>query len=285
MARSTIVSTTHTACPVAARTWEEQGYDRRSSRACCEPSVPVTLDLYRDIHKGIRAELFARDGGGRRPRPGRPRRPRRPRRATCTTVARSARRACRARGRGRSSPRSRRTCPVLAERIATDHAGARGAHRRSAVAGRRRGRSARLARARRPCTACTSSWRRSRARTSRTRTSRSASSCPRSSRPSASSRSSRSTGDHRLASRPRRWRSRCAVMLPAMNIDDRAEMLGGMQQGAPAEVFGRCGASPAPCSRRPTATRWAGVSASLDRRSGGRHPRGELSLPGGGRDE
>ena len=33
-----------------------------------------------------------------------------------------------------------------------------------------------------------------------------------------------------------------AVMLPAMNIDDRAELLGGMQAGAPAEVFaGRLG--------------------------------------------
>ena len=28
-----------------------------------------------------------------------------------------------------------------------------------------------------------------------------------------------------------------AVMLPAMNIDDRAEMLGGMQHNAPADVF------------------------------------------------
>ena len=28
-----------------------------------------------------------------------------------------------------------------------------------------------------------------------------------------------------------------ALMLPAMNIDDRTEMLGGMQAGAPAEVF------------------------------------------------
>ena len=26
-------------------------------------------------------------------------------------------------------------------------------------------------------------------------------------------------------------------MLPAMNIDDRAELLGGMQAGAPPEVF------------------------------------------------
>ena len=28
-----------------------------------------------------------------------------------------------------------------------------------------------------------------------------------------------------------------AVMIPAMNVDDRTELLGGMQQGAPAEVF------------------------------------------------
>jgi hypothetical protein len=28
-----------------------------------------------------------------------------------------------------------------------------------------------------------------------------------------------------------------ALMLPAMNVDDRTELLGGMQQGAPAEVF------------------------------------------------
>ena len=26
-------------------------------------------------------------------------------------------------------------------------------------------------------------------------------------------------------------------MLPAMNVDDRTELLGGMQAGAPAEVF------------------------------------------------
>ena len=29
-----------------------------------------------------------------------------------------------------------------------------------------------------------------------------------------------------------------ALMLPAMNVDDRTELLGGMQAGAPAEVFG-----------------------------------------------
>ncbi len=28
-----------------------------------------------------------------------------------------------------------------------------------------------------------------------------------------------------------------AVMLPAMNVDDRTELLGGMKAGAPAEVF------------------------------------------------
>ena len=28
-----------------------------------------------------------------------------------------------------------------------------------------------------------------------------------------------------------------AVMLPAMNIDDRADMLGGMRAGAPAQIF------------------------------------------------
>ena len=28
-----------------------------------------------------------------------------------------------------------------------------------------------------------------------------------------------------------------AVMLPAMNVDDRTELLGGMQEGAPPEVF------------------------------------------------
>jgi hypothetical protein len=33
-----------------------------------------------------------------------------------------------------------------------------------------------------------------------------------------------------------------ALMLPAMNIEDRVEMLGGMQLGAPPEVFaGVCG--------------------------------------------
>jgi hypothetical protein len=29
-----------------------------------------------------------------------------------------------------------------------------------------------------------------------------------------------------------------SIMLPAMNVDDRAEALGAMKQGAPTEVFG-----------------------------------------------
>jgi len=36
---------------------------------------------------------------------------------------------------------------------------------------------------------------------------------------------------------PEEMAASMALMLPAMNLDDRAEMLGGMQQGAPAEVF------------------------------------------------
>ncbi len=36
---------------------------------------------------------------------------------------------------------------------------------------------------------------------------------------------------------PEELASSLAVMLPAMNIEDRAELLGGMQAGAPAEVF------------------------------------------------
>jgi hypothetical protein len=36
---------------------------------------------------------------------------------------------------------------------------------------------------------------------------------------------------------PAQLASSLAIMLPAMNVDDRAEMLGGMRAGAPAEVF------------------------------------------------
>jgi len=50
-----------------------------------------------------------------------------------------------------------------------------------------------------------------------------------------------------------------AIMLPAMNIDDRAEMLGGMQAGAPAEVFagvwGLAGTVLAESDRAPLAAR------------------------------
>ncbi len=37
---------------------------------------------------------------------------------------------------------------------------------------------------------------------------------------------------------PQEMAASLAVMIPAMNIDDRTELLGGMQAGAPAEVFG-----------------------------------------------
>ncbi len=36
---------------------------------------------------------------------------------------------------------------------------------------------------------------------------------------------------------PQQMATSLALMLPAMNVDDRTELLGGMQQGAPAEVF------------------------------------------------
>ena len=73
---------------------------------------------------------------------------------------------------------------------------------------------------------------------------------PRSTRPSRSWRSrprspaswaptswSRSTTRSSRASRPTRWRSALSLMLPAMNIEDRTELLGGMKHGAPPEVF------------------------------------------------
>jgi len=50
-----------------------------------------------------------------------------------------------------------------------------------------------------------------------------------------------------------------AVMLPAMNLDDRAELLGGMRAGAPAEVFqgvwSLAGSVLAPADRAALATR------------------------------
>jgi hypothetical protein len=50
-----------------------------------------------------------------------------------------------------------------------------------------------------------------------------------------------------------------AFMLPAMNVDDRAELLGGMQAGAPPEVFAGVwsltGSVLAPADRAAVATR------------------------------
>jgi hypothetical protein len=36
---------------------------------------------------------------------------------------------------------------------------------------------------------------------------------------------------------PQEMASFLAIMIPAMNVDDRTELLGGMRAGAPAEVF------------------------------------------------
>ena len=36
---------------------------------------------------------------------------------------------------------------------------------------------------------------------------------------------------------PEEMATSLALMLPAMNVDDRTELLGGMRAGAPAEVF------------------------------------------------
>lgn len=52
-----------------------------------------------------------------------------------------------------------------------------------------------------------------------------------------------------------------AIMLPAMNVDDRAELLGGMRAGAPAEVFaGVCALAESVLS--PAA--WSATAARLD---------------------
>ena len=137
-----------------------------------------------------------------------------------------------------SSPSSRPTFRRLAEQIALDHldfeAHGRPARRAGRSAGRRR-------RADGPppwshglyldLAAFTEHA------TSPTRTSRSARSCPPCTRllgPDAI------LGVHQqiVGSIPPDEMARSlAVMLPAMNVDDRAELLGGMQAGAPAEVF------------------------------------------------
>jgi len=43
-----------------------------------------------------------------------------------------------------------------------------------------------------------------------------------------------------------------ALMLPAMNVDDRTELLGGMRAAAPPEAFAAVVASPSPYCARPT---------------------------------
>ena len=53
-----------------------------------------------------------------------------------------------------------------------------------------------------------------------------------------------------------------AIMLPAMNVDDRTEMLGGMQGRLPLSKSSTAsGASPVRCSGRATSTRSPDVSA------------------------
>jgi hypothetical protein len=58
---------------------------------------------------------------------------------------------------------------------------------------------------------------------------------------------------------PKTMAKTLAVMLPAMNLDDRAELLGGMQHGAPPEVFasvwGLTGSVLAPTDHRALAAR------------------------------
>ena len=44
-------------------------------------------------------------------------------------------------------------------------------------------------------------------------------------------------GDRRRRSRPTRWPSSLAFMIPAMNLDDRTELLAGMRMAAPPEAF------------------------------------------------
>ena len=156
----------------ATRHGEKQGHDNDRAKVSCKRFEPVTFDLYRDIHKGIRAELFAvttaagsLDPGDRAGRADLARHVAQRRRAP-----RRARRA-----RGRRGPARARDAPARAGRADRDRPpGARSAHRGDPLPGRRRGRGAESRAARATCTGSTSSSRRSRARTSRTRTSRSA---------------------------------------------------------------------------------------------------------------
>ena len=194
----------------------------------------VTLDLYRDIHKGIRAELFAVTAPP----------------AASTPPTASAGPASPATSRSSStcwcstpSTRTRaiqpvleRTCPAVAERIAATTT-------RSRPAWSSCGQLADDERRRRPtCGAAlhrsTSSWRRSRAAYLAHQDIE-----ERVVMPALDAAIGFEgvlgdpPGDRRRASRRRRWRRLVAMMLPAMNIDDRAELLGGMKAGAPPEVF------------------------------------------------
>ncbi len=58
-----------------------------------------------------------------------------------------------------------------------------------------------------------------------------------------------------------------ALMIPAINIDDRAEMLGGIRAEAPPRPSTPCGRSPVRSCRPRSTERWVSVSASCEPRS------------------
>jgi len=60
---------------------------------------------------------------------------------------------------------------------------------------------------------------------------------------------------------PDEMASALSIMLPAMNVDDRTELLGGMRAGAPAEVFAGVAAL---AQRVLEAPDWAAVAARLE---------------------
>ena len=235
---------------------QEQHHTHTERRTPTRPASTCTSD----VHKAIRVELFdlvaeagrldPDDRGARIAHAARVARPRR--------LPRLPRRA---RGHATSTPPSPRCCP------------SRPRHRRRA----RRPRGARwtdLIGARRPrvrrptatpaprCTSSTSSSPRSPPPTSPTRTSRSGSSCRRCRARSASSRCSRSTARSSARISPDDMGWSLSMMLPAMNIDDRAEMLGGMRAEAPPEVF--AGVLGARRRRPPGARRGARRCARLE---------------------
>ena len=196
----------------------------------------VAVDTYRDIHKGIRADLFA---------------------LTRRRPAASTRRA------PPTSPPWRRhldptvdflvvhaghedthLVPVMSEllpdlnaTIERDHATLEGRGSRTCRAGPGPRSRRRRVRPAARCSASTSSWRRSPRRTSPTRTSRSGS-WPPSCTGCIGAEGVLAIHQAILASiPPDQMAASLALMLPAMNNDDRTEMLGGMQAGAPPEVF------------------------------------------------